>query len=230
MRCIYVFISLLIVLAFASVGLLAQADTPARGGVPRQPLSQEASAELAKGQELLYSKDIKGGIASFKKVVELQPSYVRGYLLLGNAYMQAQQWQDAQSAFETAARLEPENAIALLGVGAALNQQEDWSGALKPLQQSLKIKADSAEAQYELARSLTALGRLQDAEIHVRMSVSFNSKYAVPHILMGDIYLHLYDNAEAALAEYETYLRLDPDGPSAAPVKEMIARLKKLMS
>ena len=230
MRRIYVFISLLFVLTFAPVGLLAQADSPARGSASHQPPSPETSAELAKGQEFLYHKDIKGGIASFKKVVELEPAYARGYLLLGNAYMQAQQWKDAQSAFETAARLEPENATALLGIGAALNQQEDWSGALKPLQQSLKLKADSAETQYELGRSLTALDRLQEAELHVRMSIALNSKYAVPHILMGDIYLHLYDNAEAALAEYETYLRLDPDGPSAPPVKGMIARLKKLMS
>lgn len=233
MRRRYVVTSLLFLLAFAPVRLLAQTDTSSetqvRGSIPREP-SPEAREALAKGQELLYHHDIQGGIARFKKVVELAPEYARGYLLLGNAYMQAQQWKDAQSAFETAARLEPDSATALLGVGAALNQQQDWSGALKPLQQSLKLKAGSAETQYELGRSLTALDRLQEAELHVRMSIALNSKYAVPHILMGDIYLHLYDNADAALAEYETYLRLDPDGPSAPPVKEMIARLKKLMS
>ncbi len=227
MRRIYVFIFLLLAVVLAPAGLLAQADastgTQARGSV-----SPEAREALAKGQELLYGKDIKGSIASFKKVVELAPAYARGHVLLGNAYMQAQQWKDAQSAFETAARLEPENATALLGIGASLNQQQDWSGALKPLQQSLKIKADSAETQYELGRSLTALNRLQEAEIHVRMSIALNDKYALPHILMGDIYVYLYENAEAAVVEYEQYLRLDPDGPSAAPVKDMITKLKKL--
>jgi tetratricopeptide (TPR) repeat protein len=223
----YVFIFLLFVLSAAPIRLLAQTDAPAGGSVPRE-ISPEARAAVTKGQELLYNKDIKGGIASFKKVVELEPEYVIGYLLLGNAYMQAQQWKDAQSAFETATRMDPENATAFLGAGSALNQQQDWSGALKPLQQSLKLKTDSAEANYELARSLTALGRLQEAELHVRMSISLNDKYAVPHILMGDINLALYENAEAAIAEYEKYLRLDPDGPSAGPVKEMIAKLKKL--
>ena len=228
MRSKYVFIISLLFLAFGPVRLLSQTDTPTRGNVARE-LSPEARSAVTKGQELLSQKDIQGGIASFKKVVELEPEYAVGYLLLGNAYMQAQQWKDAQSAFETAARLDPENAMALLGVGSALNQQQDWSGALKPLQQSLKLKTDSAEAQYELGRSLTALGRWQEAELHVRMSISLNDKYAVPHILMGDIYLYLYENAEAAVAEYEQYLRLDPEGPSAPSVKEMIARLKKLM-
>jgi protein O-GlcNAc transferase len=224
-KCIFIFV--LFILALAPAQLLAQTDAPASGSVLRE-VSPEARAALAKGQELLYNKDIKGGIASFKKVVELEPEYPIGYLLLGNAYMQAQQWKDAQSAFETAARLDPENATALLGAGSALNQQQDWSGALKPLQQSLKLKTDSAEANYELARSLMALNRLQEAELHVRMSISLNDKYAVPHILMGDIFLALYENADAAIAEYEKYLRLDPDGPSAGPVKEMIAKLKKL--
>ncbi len=226
MRCKYVCISVLFILAFAPV-LLAQTDAPTSGIVLRE-VSPEARAALTKGQELLYNKDIKGGIASFQKVVELEPEYAIGYLLLGNAYMQAQQWKDAQSAFETAARLDPENATAFLGAGSALNQQQDWSGALKPLQQSLKLKTDSAEANYELARSLMALNRLQEAEIHVRMSISLNGKYAVPHILMGDIYLSLYENADAASAEYEKYLRLDPEGLSAPAVKEMIAKLKKL--
>ncbi len=224
-KCAFILIRNFILLA--PVQLLAQTDPPASGSVLRD-VSPEARAAMTKGQELLYNKDIKGGVASFKKVVELEPEYAIGYLLLGNAYMQAQQWKDAQSAFETAARLDPENATALLGAGAALNQQQDWSGALKPLQQSLKLKTDSAEANYELARSLLALNRLQEAELHVRMSISLNGKYAVPHILMGDIYLTLYENAEAAVAEYEQYLRLDPDGPSAAAVKEMIAKLKKL--
>ncbi|HWX55076.1 MAG TPA: tetratricopeptide repeat protein [Verrucomicrobiae bacterium] len=204
---------------------------PAPANVARQLSSPEAREALAKGQELLAEKhDAKGSVASFKRVVELEPRYARGYLLLGNACMQAQQWTDAQSAFEMAAHLEPDSATAFLGIGSALNQQKDWSGALKPLDQSLKLKADSAEAQYEMGRSLVGLGRLQDAELHIRMSIELNDKYALPHILMGDIYLHLYENADAALAEYQEYLRLDPDGPSAPPVKEMIATLQKLMS
>lgn len=194
------------------------------------PASQQAMDALNKGQELLFTKhDIQGSIVSFKKVVELDPEYIHGYLLLGNAYMQARQWTDAQAIFEKAARLQPKNPAPLLGLGAALNQQQDWSGALKPLQQSLKLE-DAAETHFELARSLMGLERLSEAELHVRICLEMNKRYALPHVLMGDIYLHLYENVEAALAEYEQYLQLDPDGPSAASVKQTIATLKKLGS
>jgi tetratricopeptide (TPR) repeat protein len=193
-----------------------------------KPASQQAMDAMNKGQELLFEKhDVQGSIVSFKKVVELDPGYVHGYLLLGNAYMQARQWADAQAAFEKASRLQPQNPTPLLGMGAALNQQQDWSGALKPLQQSLKLE-EAAETHFELARSLMGLEKLQEAELHVRICLEMNKHYALPHVLMGDIYLHLYENVEAALAEYERYLQLDPDGPSAASVKQTIDTLKKL--
>jgi len=195
-----------------------------------RPASQQAMEALNQGQELLFTKhDVQASIVSFQKVVELDPGYVHGYLLLGNAYMQARQWADAQATFEKAARLQPKNPAPLLGLGAALNQQQDWSGALKPLQQSLKLE-DAAETHFELARSLMGLERLSEAELHVRICIEMNKRYALPHVLMGDIYLHLYENVEAALAEYELYLQLDPDGPSAASVKQAINTLKKLGS
>ena len=234
MRCKSLLLVLCLSSALAPARLAAQTDSTSKpntaaASASRPPSSPEVREAIVKGQELLFQKDVKGGIASFKKAVELDPQYVRGHVLLGNAYMQAQQWTDAQAAFEKASRLDPNDAIALLGLGSALNQQQGWSGALKPLTRCVKLKTDSAEGHYEIARSLTGLERLQDAELHVRMSIELNDKYALPHVLLGDIYLRLYENVESAITEYQEYLRLDPDGPAAAPVKAMITKLQKLM-
>src|SRR5258708_35132765 len=151
---------------------------PATSNASRPLSSPEVREAIAKGQELLFQKDVKGGIANFKKAVELDPQYVRGYVLLGNAYMQAQQWTDAQAAFEKASRLAPNDVTALLGLGSPLNQQEDWSGALGPLTQCLQLQTDSAEGHYQIARSLIGLERMQDAELHIRMSSELHGKYA----------------------------------------------------
>src|SRR5689334_3845667 len=88
------------------------------------PNSPEAREALAKAQELMFKQhDAKASIEYFKKVVELDPAFLQGHILLGNAYMQIGQWAEAQSSFEKAARLEPLSSVALLGIGAALNQQ-----------------------------------------------------------------------------------------------------------
>ena len=189
----------------------------------------EVEDAMSKGEELLFKEhDAKASIDEFKKAIKLDPWYGQAYMLLGLAQMQLQQWSDAQWAFEEAAKVEPGNAKAYLGAGSALNEQKDYAEAQKPLQRSLEIRPDSAEAHYELARSLWGLGKWQAADPHVRQAIELNKDYAGPHALMGNIYIERQD-PEAALSEFEEYLRLDPDGTLAPSVKEIIAQLKKAL-
>ena len=198
--------------------------------VAQLPESPEARAALAKGRELLFQKhDAKGSLAEFKKVVELEPKYVSGYVVLGNAYMRTGDWTEAQRAFEEAVRLDDHSAVAFLGIWSALNQQQRWSAAQRPLLRSLALDPDSAEANYELGRSLVAQAKMDEAELHVVRAIQINKDYSLPHLLMGDIQLHLHYDALAALAEYREYLRLDPDGPSAASAREIVATLTKVV-
>ena len=191
------------------------------------PASPDAREALAQGQELMFKKhDARAGIEHFKKVVELDPAFLQGHILLGNAYMQTGQWALAQSAFENAAKLEPLSSVALLGVGAAMNQQLNYAGAQEPLRQSLEINRDSAEAHYELARALWGLNKWEEAEPHVRKAIQLNKDYASPHILMGNIYLQ-EENPNFALTEFQEYLRLEPQGPDALAVKEIVAKIQK---
>lgn len=195
----------------------------------KQPASEKAQDELAKGEELLISKhDPKGSIKNFKKVIELDPQYGPGYVLLATAHMQLQEWGDAKSEFEKAVKLEPANAAAYLGIGAALNQQQDFTGSQKPLLRSLELNPNSAEAHYELGRSLWALGKWQDAEPHARKALAINKDFAPSHVLMGNIYLRHRD-VNAALAEFQEYLRLDPQGQHVDAVKEMITKIQKAL-
>src|ERR1051326_1008314 len=189
----------------------------------------EVEDAMSKGQELLFKKhDAKASVEEFKRAIKLDPWYGQAYMLLGLARMQLGQWSDAQWAFEEAGKVEPGNARAYLGAGSALNEQKDYAGAQKELQHSLELRPDSAEAHYELARSLSGLGKWQAAEPHVRQALDLNKEYAGPHALMGNIYLQ-QENPEAALKEFEECLRLDPEGPMAPAVKDMIAQLKKVL-
>jgi tetratricopeptide (TPR) repeat protein len=234
MRSLLLSVFLFAVLTFSVPPLSSQQDAGNKpqnpdAAIHDQPLSAAAQESLAKGQELLFKKhDAKASIEHFKKVVELDPAYLQGHILLGNALMQAGQWAEAQSAFEKAAKLEPLSSVALLGIGAALNQQLNYAAAQDPLRQSLELNRDSAEAHYELARSLYGSNQWQEAEPHVRRAIELNKSYATPHVLMGNIYLE-EENPNFAMAEFKEYLRLDPQGPDAPAVKEIVAKIQKAL-
>jgi tetratricopeptide (TPR) repeat protein len=202
------------------------APSPSRTAV-RASSNAESHSAMDKGQEMLFRRnDPEGSLVYFKKAVQADPWYGPGYMLLGLANMQLQRWSDAQWAFEEATKVEPGNAQAFLGVGSALNQQGHYAEAQKALQQSLELRPDSAEAHYEMARSFAASGKWEAAAPHVQQAIEDNPNYGGPHVLMGNIYLQLGD-AQAALAEFKSYLRLDPDGSMAAQVKQVIAQLQR---
>ena len=189
----------------------------------------EVEDAMSKGQELLFRKhDARASVEEFRRAIKLDPWYGQAYMLLGLARMQLGQWSDAQWAFEEAEKVEPGNAKAYLGAGSALNEQKNYVAAQKELEHSLELRPDSAEAHYELARSLSGLGKWQAAEPHVRQAIELNKDYSGPHALMGNIYLQ-QENPEAALKEFEESLRLDPEGPMAPALKDIIEQLKKAL-
>ena len=205
----------------------AQDAAPSPSRVSRNPEAQEA---LDRAQELLFrKKDPGASIAEFKKAVKLDPWYGPGYVLMGLAYMQMQRWDSAQLAFDEATKVEPGNAQAFLGLGSAFNEQHDYAGAQKALEQSLRLKPESAEAHYELARTLCAQNKWQAAGPHAQKAIEINPDYAGPHALMGNIYLQDEDAVDA-LAEFRTYLRLEPDGSLAPQVKDIISQLERAVA
>jgi len=206
----------------------AASPTPASQTRQRRSVPEVEDA-MGKGEDLLFKKhDARASLEEFKRAAKLDPWYGQAYMLQGLAHMQLQEWSDAQWAFEEAAKVEPGNAKAYLGAGSALNEQKNYAAAQKPLQRSLEIRPDLAEAHYELARSLWGLGKWQAAELHVRQAIELNQDYAGPHALLGNIYIQRED-PEAALAEFEACLRLDPEGSLAPSVKEIIVQLKKVL-
>lgn len=203
---------------------------PAAAISARQPTSPKAREALARGEELLIQKhDPKQSINDFKKLLEIEPQYAPGYVLLGTAYLQIQQWAEARSAFERATKLQPDDPNAFLGLGLVLNEQNDFNAALKPLQHSLELRPQSAGAHYEAGRSLWALGRWQEAEPHARKALDLDSNFAQAHILMGNVYLRRRD-ANAALGEFREYLKREPQGRYAEPVKEMVEKIEKALA
>lgn len=197
---------------------------------PRRPLNAEATEALSRGRELLFRKqDPAASVDEFKKAVKSEPWYGPGYILLGLAYMQLQRWADAEWTFTEASKVEPASVQAYMGMGSAMTEQHNYAGAEKALTHALDLNPDSAEAHYELARTYASLEKWDEAAPHALRSIEINPDYAGPHALMGNIYL-MQQDLPFALAEFQEYLRLDPQSSLAPSVKETIAEIQKSLA
>jgi len=187
----------------------------------------QARKEFETGQKLLNEKkDAEGGIKHLRKAIQLYDKFPEAHLMLGLVYMDLRKLDESQAALQKATELDSTAPAGYLALGALFNQMKKYDDAEKALTHGLELKPDVAEGQYELAKTYWALGRWQDAEPHAQKAVAITPNMAPVHVLLGNVALRKRDNT-AALHEFKEYLRLDPQGPMAAGVAQMIQKIEQ---
>ncbi|MBZ5570366.1 MAG: tetratricopeptide repeat protein [Acidobacteriia bacterium] len=189
----------------------------------------EAKKEFDAGQKSLNEdKDAEGSIKHFRKAIQLYDKFPEAYLMLGLVYLDQRKLDDSQAALQKSTELAPSLAPGYLALGAVFNQEKKFEDAEKALTHGLELNPDDAQGHTDLARTYWAMGRWQDAEPHAQRAVALKPDLAPAHIVLGNIGLRKRDNA-AALKEFNEYLRLDPQGPMAEPVRQMVAKIEAAM-
>jgi Tfp pilus assembly protein PilF len=189
---------------------------------------EAARKELDRATQLLQNHDLDEGIAHLKKAIELHDQYPQAYTMLGTAYTQQKKWQEAQGALQKAIQQDPNEADAYFQLGATLNQEKDYAGAEKALKQGFQLvpePAEAAAAHYELAFACFSQGHWHDAEPQVAKTIATQPDFALAHWLMAQIMLKKGDG-QGAINEFQTYLKLDPNGPAAASVRAVIPKIQ----
>ena len=184
-----------------------------------------AKKEYDAAKKSLDQKDADGAVKQYRKAIQLYPKYSAAYLDLGLLHLEMGKLDDAQSELQSANELNPNNPGGFLALGALLNKQKKYDDAEKALTHGLQLNPDVADGQYELAKTYWATGKWQDAEPHAQKAVTLAPAMAPPHVLLGNIALRKQDNV-GAVKEFQEYLKLDPNGPMAGGVKQMIAKIE----
>jgi Tfp pilus assembly protein PilF len=184
-----------------------------------------ARKEFDAAQKALGAKDLDGGIAHLKKAIELYPNFPQAYATMGATYLEQKKFKEAQEALEKATQLDPKAAGAYIELGATLNQLKDYPGAVAALTKGLGLNPDVPAGDYELAKAYMAQQQWQNAEPYLRKTLAAQPDMAGAHVMLGNVLLKKGDGP-GALAEFQTYLKLDPNGPMAAGVRDVIPKIE----
>lgn len=202
----------------------APAPVPAKSG--DETIPADAQKEFDAGQKALNDqKDPDGAMQHFRKATQLYGKYPEAYLMIGLLSLDQRKLDDAQAALQKSTELSPHLAQGFLALGAVYNQEKKFDDAQKALTRGLELKPDDAQGESDLARTYLSMGKWQDAEPHAQKSISLNPELPLPHIFLGNIALKKQDS-QTALKEFKEYLRLDPQGPMAGAVQQMVAKLE----
>jgi Flp pilus assembly protein TadD len=203
-------------------------NSPESISVADLAIPDPARQEYTKGADALRAKNAEESVKHFQKAIKLYEAYPQAYRMLGEAYLQQQHWTEAESALRHSIELEPKLAASYTDLGALRNQTRNYAGAEEALKKGLELSPDLSMAKYELAKTYWATNRWQDAAPLAETAVKEMPDLAGAHALLANVRLK-QRNAEGALHEYQEYLRLEPDGPMAPQVRDMVARIQKAL-
>jgi cytochrome c-type biogenesis protein CcmH/NrfG len=163
-----------------------------------------------------------------RKAVQIYPSYVVGWVMLGQIH-EAQQHPDlARQACSRALDLDPKYLPSYLCLAEIAGREEKWREVLRYTSEALALDAaDDAYAYFFSAIAYFNLNQLGEAEQRALKAAELDKEHHEPRVqfLLGQIYKAQNDPAKAA-AELTEFLKYAPTAPDSDNVKEDVARLE----
>ena len=157
--------------------------------------TKDAPAHVVLGITHLLMHNHDQAVVELEQSIELSPSYADSHAQLANALGMMGRTEEALEAIDTAMRLNPHcPGWYLLMQGRAYVIAQRYEEALPPLQRSVSMVPGMTQVHATLAAAYAALGRLDDAKVHVEriksLSPSFGRDYVrqvLPFMKRGDM-------------------------------------------
>jgi len=184
---------------------------------------------FANGRAALAKKSYKEAIAQLQQAVASYANFFEAHLLLGVAYMDLREWDNAEKAMQRAIEIKPDSGAALIYLGEVYWRQKRYNDAEQTLREGLKLDEKSWHGQFTLGRLYWDMGEVAKAGGPIGMTLQLKPDLAEAHLLAGNILLRV-NQRERALVEYREYLRLAPKGEFVSQAQELVRKLEKSLN
>jgi tetratricopeptide (TPR) repeat protein len=205
--------------------------------------SPEAAAKVAELKKTFEEgvADSRAGnhaaaVAKFTHAAELNEKCSDCYYNIAYSENQLKEYEKAETAYKKAIELKPDYAEAYSGLANTYNSERKFDLASAASAKAIELAgsgaaggAGSADAMFNQGVILWNAGKIPEAKKQFEGAVAANPSHAESHFQLGMTLVN--EGTPEALAsartEFETYLKLAPDGPSAATAKAVLGSLPK---
>jgi tetratricopeptide (TPR) repeat protein len=186
-------------------------------------------AAFAEGANLTNAGKLDEAIAKFNEVLVEVPKCVECHVNLGAIHSRKQEWPKAEEHFKKALELKPDSVESMNGLANVYNAQKKFKEASAMSAEAAKLGGaggGSAESLYNQGVIAWNGNDFPKAQELFAAAVKADEKHAEAHFMLGQALLNLGKLPEAA-KEFETYIKLAPNGPSAEKAKSNFEMLKQ---
>ena len=234
--------------------LTAARDVPIRGtgfranftlepnnadGLPKEGVSAAAESQRVfnEGLDLSRAGKFDDAIQKFNAVVTLNAKCSDCFYNIGYAYMQQKDYPKAEEAYKKAIEIKPDYADAYTDLAKIYTIQRKFDQAAAASAKAAEFGAASAsapgalgggnaDALFNQGVTLWNGGKIAEAKKQFEAAIAANPNHAEAHYQLAMALVN-EGNLKGAGTEFDTYLKLAPNGPNAAQAKAIAAQLPK---
>ena len=208
------------------------------GGAGNDPAAAAKTAELRKafdeGVALSRAGKYDESIESFNKALAVNAKCQDCFYNIGYAYAQKKEYDKAEENYKKALEVKPDYAEAYNGLANVYNAQRKFDQAAAASSKANELTAaqpgalagGNADSLYNQGVILWNSGKIPEAKKQFEAAIAANPNHAESHYQLAMALVN-EGNLAGAATEFNTYLKLAPDGPNAATAKALVAQLPK---
>jgi Flp pilus assembly protein TadD len=172
-------------------------------------------------------------VAKFTHATELNEKCADCYYNIAYSENQLKEYEKAETAYKKAIELKPDYAEAYSGLANTYNAERKFDLASAASAKAIELAGSggatgggSADAMFNQGVILWNAGKIAEAKKQFEGAVAADPTHAESHYQLGMALVN-EGNLPGAATEFETYLKLSPNGPNAATAKGILGTIKK---
>jgi tetratricopeptide (TPR) repeat protein len=205
-----------------------------KAGPSEEQLKKQAELQKMFDDGVAASKagNYDESVTKFNEAIAIAPNCADCYYNIGYAHVQKQEWDKAEAAYLKAVELKPDYADAWNGLANAYNAQGKADEALAASEKASSLgggaagTGGNANALYNQGVILWNQSKFAEAKEKFAAAAEADPTHQEALYRLGMAEVNL-GNIDGAIAAFENYLKVSPDGKYAGDVKNFLASMKK---
>jgi Flp pilus assembly protein TadD len=173
------------------------------------------------GVTFYNQKDFSKSIQAYRKVIELDPTYVEAYNNLGILYQMMGDMDRALGAYQKSTEINPRYEKGYNNLGILLLLSGRYEEASEAFQKALAVNSNNIESHIHLGVLLKKKGQWQEAIESYQRALAIDPLHRETHYNIALLYEQL-ENFELAVGHYQQFIQL-----SSKSHPELVSRVQR---
>ncbi|MEE8349266.1 MAG: tetratricopeptide repeat protein [Acidobacteriota bacterium] len=189
-------------------------------------VSDRARREYQKAVDRLEKHDLSRAHEHFQAAVDLAPQFAAAWNYLGTMSYHSGDYRQAEEHFREALQQDAAAYSPLVNLGGALLSQGRVDEALPFNERAVQARPDDALAHSQLGQCYFLVGRLEEAERHLRQAKALDPRhFSFPQLVLAELYQQRHD-PDALMRELAEFLEYHPDSDRGPEIADWLNRIQ----